>query len=162
MHGLLVSMFSLYAKKQLSLTPIEIGYLLSIYGITTIIVRGFLLNKLIVKFTESKLIYVGFFGVLISLFILTIPSKLLIYSGIILFSICSSFIGIILQSDISKKVSKNSQGSLMGVISALNSISQIIAPLVGGFILNYFIPANLLYLCMILMIIIIILKIKEN
>jgi len=45
----------------------------------------------------------------------------------------------VIVSDISRKAKEGEKGKFMGVLDAIGSISQIISPLIGGFIIsNYY------------------------
>jgi len=135
-HALFVCMFSLYAKIQYNMDASGIGFLLTYYGILTIIMRGILLKHFIAKFGEQRLLGVGVVGVMIDYGILIIKNYIMVILGITIFAVAGAFVGTFLQAEIARKTPKRNQGGMMGLINSMDSISNIIMPVLGGFLIT--------------------------
>ena len=143
-HALWVSTFALYARRQLNLNSSDIGYMLAYIGLITIILRGFLLGKIIKLFGENRLKIIGIALVMIGLLFSTIVTNYRMFLGVMtLFAVGNGFSRPLLTAGISKSVSGQEQGAILGVSNSLGSLSRIIGPLAGGFIINYFPPGVL-------------------
>ncbi|NIO44195.1 MAG: MFS transporter [Candidatus Aenigmarchaeota archaeon] len=158
-----ISTFALYAQKQLGFNATDIGYSLTYIGFLSIIIRGVLLSKMINFFGEKRLKYIGVVSIIIgmigSAFVFNWLTVLIIMT---LFSFGSGISRPVLLGEISRNVSAKKQGSAMGVANSLVSIAQIIGPLIGGFIINYFIPGILGIISAIIIFIGLLLMIRED
>ena len=143
-HALWVSTFALYAKRQLNFNSSDIGYMLAYIGLITIILRGFLLGKIIKLFGENRLKIIGILLVIIGLLFSALVTNWWMFLGVMtLFAVGNGFSRPLLTAGISKSVSGQEQGAILGVSNSLESLSRIIGPLAGGFIINYFPPGVL-------------------
>ena len=142
-HSIYVSNFALYAERQLNFTAAHIGFVLTFIGVISIILRGFLLSKIIDWLGEINIQYLGISFVIAAMILLSFANLPIFIIAMALFSVGSGLSRPVLVGNISKQISPNEQGSIMGVTSSLGSISQIIGPLVGGFMINYFFPGSL-------------------
>lgn len=142
-HMLYVSNFALFTSKRFGIGPASIGYFLTYIGLTSIILRGFLLEKLIEMFDEERLQFMGFlsliFGMLTAVFV---ENPWIFLIPITLFSFGSGILRPILSGTVSRSVSSKNQGVLFGVTGALGSVAQISAPIISGFLLQYFVPGS--------------------
>ncbi len=68
----------------------------------------------------------------------------------------------LLVGSVSKLASPKEQGAVMGVTNSLGSVAQIIGPLVGGAIINYFFPGCLGLVAAIIVVAGIVLMLTEN
>lgn len=143
-HQIWVSTLALYAAKQLGFGAQEVGFVLMYIGIISIVIRGFLLPKLIDWIGEKRLTYIGLgsmiLGMLIILLVRTWPFLLVAVS---FFSFGGGAARPLLTGAISNSVSGKEQGAILGLSNSLGSISQIFGPLIGGLVINYFIPGIL-------------------
>jgi len=87
---------------------------------------------------------VGLFSLLTAFILLTfINNSWLLLLVLTFFAFGGSFVRPILTANISRSVSHQQQGTILGVTSSLQSLSQIIGPILGGFILTNFSPNSL-------------------
>jgi len=137
-HTLYVSNFSLFGERQFGLTVELVGYMLAYIGLVSIILRGFILNKLIDNFSEATLVKAGFLldmsGLLILATTHTLPA---LFFAITLFSVGSGLLRPTLLGEISRSASEDKQGEVLGISGSLSSIAQIVGPIIGGFALTY-------------------------
>jgi len=139
-----VGSFALYAQKKLGLGSEGIGYILTYIGFISIIIRGVLLSKIIDAFGEHRLRYAG----MASIFLGMIGSVLATHWFwmiviMTLFSFGSGILRPVMIGSISRSAPEDQQGAALGVANSLVSIAQIIGPLLGGFMINYFVPESL-------------------
>jgi MFS transporter, DHA1 family, tetracycline resistance protein len=143
-HALWVSTFALYANRQLGMNTAQIGLSLAGVGLVSIILRGFLLPKLINIFGESKLIASGMASMALSLFLTAFIHDVWSFAALLMFFAYGSGLSRpLLMGAISRSVSSKEQGSILGVANSLGSFSQILGPLLGGFLLTTFFPGSL-------------------
>ena len=162
-HALWVSTFALYAKRQLNLDATHIGYLLAYIGLLTIILRGVLLGKIIDLFGENRLRITGAVLIIVGLMLSAFVTKWWMFLGVMtLFAVGTGLSRPLLIGSISRSVSGQEQGALLGVSNSLGSLSRIIGPLIGGFIINYFHPGVLGFISALVMTIGLILMLKTQ
>lgn len=134
--------FALFAERRFTwqghaVTPREISYLLGYVGFLGIVLQGFLIGKLVKRFGESALVSAGFISLVIGYLILG-PCRDI--ATLILVSTISSFGNGVLRPTLSSLVSQNAgpaeQGVVLGLNQGLNSIAQVLAPILGGVLIG--------------------------
>ena len=131
--------FPIFAQKQLSYTAQYVGYTLTLIGFVGIIVQLLILGKLVNKFGDKRTSEIGFFLLAVGFLLLTFTHNTVLLSlalivitpGIVLSSSTTS-------SLLTQSVSKHKHGEVLGIHQSINSICQIIGPLLGGLILAKF------------------------
>lgn len=152
---ILTSNMAIYGDKKFAINAQEMGLVLTGIGLITIIMQGGLLKTLIKKFGEKKLLYFSYFSLFIAFFALSlIKQKELIYFPLMLAAVGWGLFRPIMMGNISRKASDKEQGAVLGVASSLGSISQMIGPVAGGFILSNFYYEYLIYFEIILLFVI--------
>ena len=115
----------------------EVGYVFTFMGTVSLIVQMGFLKKLSTKFGESNLVIMGFLSMAIGYFIigetLTLPFLL---TAITISSFGSCILRPSLTSQITKHVSRDQQGAVLGVAQSLQSIAQVMAPMIGGYLIG--------------------------
>jgi DHA1 family tetracycline resistance protein-like MFS transporter len=143
-HTIFVSTYALYGERQLGFGALETGYALTFVGITNIILRGMLLSKLIDFFGENLLRKLGVISLIIGFLILSVVHSTVLFGvTIILFAFGSGVLRPLILSFISRQTSDSKQGEVMGLTGSIGSITQIISPLLGGYIISAY-PAGML------------------
>lgn len=152
---ILTSNMAIYGDKKFGINTQEMGLLLTGIGLISIVMQGGLLRFLIKKLGEKKLLFVAYFSLLISfLFLVLVQNKNLIYLPLMLSAVGWGLFRPIMMGNISRKAADNEQGAVLGVASSLGSITQIIGPVIGGFILANFYYDYLIYFEIILLLVI--------
>ena len=162
-HSMYVTSLAFYAERVLGFDSANIGFLLTYVGVISIVLRGFLLPRLIDTFGELRLLYFGVISVLVSMFSLVFLDKwwmFLISST--LFAAGSGISRPLFMGEISRRAPGKEQGAIMGVAGSLGSLSQIIGPLVGTGMINYFFPGSLGIATGLTIAVALFLMIKEN
>lgn len=134
--GLFFGGFALYAERRFSLSTSGVSYSFAYAGLLGIFVQGFLLRRLIGTLGESKLLVIGFLAQIVSQIFLAIAwSVPAMYAAITALAF-TGFLRPVIASLLSRRTRPNEQGAVMGVTQSLSSISQIIGPLVAGFLIG--------------------------
>jgi multidrug resistance protein len=146
-------------KEQVGFTDEQNGYAFSFMGLVTALAQGLFLGKLNKKFGEQKLILYGCVllavaGVVLPVFAtktLFIPFELF---AIILLGLSSAFFNPALSAMISKSVSMQEQGKVLGINQSFGSLARAVGPALGGFFygLNYRMPYWMATLLMLIVI----------
>jgi multidrug resistance protein len=146
-------------KEQVGFTDEQNGYAFSFMGLVTALAQGLFLGKLNKKFGEQKLILYGCVllavaGVVLPVFAtktLFIPFELF---AIILLGLSSAFFNPALSAMISKSVSMQEQGKVLGINQSFGSLARAVGPALGGFFygLNYRMPYWMAALLMLIVI----------
>jgi MFS transporter, DHA1 family, tetracycline resistance protein len=134
--------FALFAERRFTwrghaVTPREISFLLGYVGFLGIVLQGFLIGRLVKRFGEAALVSAGFISLVVGYIILgpcrDIPLLIVV-------STISSFGNGVLRPTLSSLVSQNAgpseQGVVLGLNQALNSVAQIVAPILGGILIG--------------------------
>jgi DHA1 family tetracycline resistance protein-like MFS transporter len=136
-HVVWVSNFAIFSKNKVGAEPNDIGWLLAYIGLISIIFRGFLMQKLIDRFSERKLIGAGSILLILGLVSAVFVNKLWMMPVVMgFFSTGTGLLRPLILGDISRNVASRYQGSVLGITSSLSSIAQIFGPIIGGFVLT--------------------------
>ena len=129
---------SLFANRQLTINgkpfgPSEVAYILAYGGLLGIILQAWIVGRLVHKFGEERLVYAGFLAMVVGYMVLSQSEHL----PLALFSLTFSSIGHgilrpVLSSLLSKSAGRAQQGAILGVNQSMQSIAQIISPVIGG------------------------------
>jgi len=115
----------------------EVGYLFTFMGCVSLFVQMGFLKKLSKKFGEEKLVISGFIAMAVGYFIIGETSTMpFLLFAMLLTSFGSSVLRPSLTSQITKNVPRNQQGAILGVTQSLQSMAQIAAPMIGGFMIG--------------------------
>lgn len=128
--------FALYAERRFGMQTSGVSYALAYAGLLGIFVQGFLIQRLLKAFGESRLLVIGFLAAITSMLLLgfaSSPSGL--YAGITALSL-TGFLRPVISSLLSRRTSPQEQGAIMGLTQSLSSISQILGPLLAGVLIG--------------------------
>ena len=118
--------------------PKEVGYLYAYSGLMGAIIQGGMIGKLVARFGEINIVVASF--VLLTLGYVALGASyqlpLLLISGT-LSAWGHGMVRPALTALLSRQVSSTEQGTVLGLSQSLNSILQIVAPVVGGFLIGH-------------------------
>ena len=141
--SIFMSGFPLFAERRFAwhghpFGPKEVGYIYAYLGLLGVILQGGLIGPLVKAFGELTVVRAGFFFGMVGLAVLgftyTIPLLLVVTA------LSSSGTGVVrpvLTSLITQKAGRSEQGVVLGLTQSLNSIAQIIAPAIGGLLIDH-------------------------
>lgn len=129
--------FAYFSKDVFGFGPPQMGLAFTVMGITSVILQGFLVGRIVNYFGEQKVIVYGLAITALS-FVLIIMAKgrvsLIIY--LTLSGLAMSLVRPGITSLISKKAVAG-QGETMGTMSSFDSMGRIIGPVVSGQVYLY-------------------------
>jgi DHA1 family tetracycline resistance protein-like MFS transporter len=115
------------------------GFSLAVVGVTAAVVQGFLVRRIIPGLGEKKSLIVGvLIGAAAQVLYGVVPQGWMLYLALPI----GAFGGIAApaaQGLMSKEVPANSQGMLQGGVSSVNSLTQILGPLIATNLFSFFI-----------------------
>jgi MFS family permease len=140
--SLFISGFALFAERRFTYQgrpfgPREIGYIFGYVGLLGIILQGGLIGRLVKRFGELSLVAAGFIALVIGYFGLGIASSfaLLMLTGT-LAAFGNGVIRPALTSLITQQAGRQEQGVVLGITQSLMSMASIVAPIVGGLLIE--------------------------
>ena len=135
--ALLQTMFTLWAKDQLGLDARATALLLAYLGVLSVVVQGGLIGPLTRRFSEARLIFSStvVFGISMVAWALT-PSVPVLLVVLIPMAFSSGVLNTVINSAITRVVSRDEIGGALGTSASLESLSRIIGPLLGGWLIG--------------------------
>jgi DHA1 family tetracycline resistance protein-like MFS transporter len=141
--SMFMSGFPLFAERRFNwhnhpFGPKEVGYVYAYLGLLGVILQGGLIGRLVKIFGEPNLVRAGFFCGMAGLAALGFTYGVL--PLLLVAAVASSGMGAIrpaLTSLITQKAARSEQGVVLGLTQSLNSIAAIVAPAVGGLLIDH-------------------------
>ncbi len=129
----------MYALTRFELTAVQTGYVLTYVGVLSVITQGFLVGRITNRFREDILIGISVivmaFGLLgwavapTVLFLLIIMAPTAVAGGLL---------NTVLTSTLTKAVTTDEVGGIIGFSTSIESLTRVIAPTLGGYLLVTF------------------------
>jgi MFS family permease len=139
--GTFFTNLSLVLQLQAKLPANLVGIPAVFFGIANIIFQIFLLGRAVEAFGEKRLIPIGFIAILFAGIGMFFTTTLLFTIVItIAMSLGLTLLRPSLTSLLSHASGEHEQGKVLGVSVSLDSLAQIIGPLLGGFLIDRFTP----------------------
>jgi predicted MFS family arabinose efflux permease len=133
------TIFALYAQYKLNLTPQVVGYILAYVGVLSVLVQGVGIGILTRKFSENQLIISGLWLMMFGLLGWALTPNLDILLIVMLpLALAGGVLNTVINSSISKAVAVDEIGGMLGLSASLESITRVISPTIGGFLLQQF------------------------
>jgi DHA1 family tetracycline resistance protein-like MFS transporter len=126
----------LYTTFKFGWGPKENGWSLAAVGIMSLIVQGFLLGRLLKRFSPRRLVLAGLVSSSLAYALWGAASQGWMMYAVIFLNLLSYTITASIQSIISSAADPQSQGQAMGAVSSLNSLMAVVAPLCGAPLLS--------------------------
>jgi len=131
--AMLTSGFALFGERRYHYGVKEVGYVFAWVGLLGIILQGSLMRPLVKMFGERKLVWTGFAGNMVGYGLLawsrTLPQLL---TATTVSSYGNGVLRPSVTALITHQAGRREQGVVLGLTQSLTSISQIIAPLIAG------------------------------
>jgi MFS transporter, DHA1 family, tetracycline resistance protein len=130
------SVFSLYAA-AIGLSAATTGYVLAYVGLLSVIVQAGLIGPLTRRFRENGLIITGLWIMTGGLIAWACTGQLwLLFIVLLPLALSGGVLNTVIQSAISKSVSRSEIGGTLGLSVSLESVTRVIAPTLGGVLLQ--------------------------
>ncbi len=136
------TIFALYALQRFNLSAQSTGYVLTYVGVLSVFVQGFLIGRLTARFSEIYLILAS--TVLMAAaslgwaFTPSIPVLLIVLAPM---SLAGGVLNTVINSAITQTAPPVEAGGLLGLSTSLESLTRVIAPSLGGLMLQGIGPA---------------------
>ncbi|HKX29996.1 MAG TPA: MFS transporter [Blastocatellia bacterium] len=135
--SLYVTMFSLFADRQLHFTAKEAGRYLGFIGLLGIFWQGGVIGPFVKRFGDFRALMIGLAASAVGLYYLSLVDvwwKLTIVA--IFFSFGHGTARPALTSVVTQTAPPNRRGGVLGAMTSIESFTRIIAPIMGGWIIN--------------------------
>lgn len=130
------SIFALYSQ-SIGLSPQITGYVLAYVGLLSVIVQAGLIGILTRRFQESWLIITGLWLMAGALLAWAFTGSLIVLLIVLLpLALAGGVLNTVIPSAITKSVSREEVGGMLGIAASLEAITRVIAPSIGGLLLQ--------------------------
>lgn len=137
----ITSSLALFVKHQLNFGPEDVGMALLLVGIFRTVFQLTALPKIIDNFTLKGIRVAGLTIMFLAMVLVGFTvTRFALYGVIVLFSIGGGMTRPMIITSITNYSRVSDRGKLMGVTDSLASVSQIIGPLIGGFVIEHYNP----------------------
>ena len=131
------TIFLLYALAKFNLTARDTGFVLTYVGVLSVIVQGFLVGRLTSRYREDLLITASVALMAISLLGWALaPSLIWLYIIMTPTALSGGLLNTLLSSTLTKAVAPQEVGGILGLSASVESSTRIIAPILGGVLLQ--------------------------
>ncbi len=137
--ALFQSVFALYAQYRLGLDAQTTGYVLAYVGLLSVLVQGVAIGKLTARFAESRLIFAA--SVMMGLSLLAwafAPNLVALLVILAPIAFAGGTLNTVLSSALTKAVTREEIGGTLGLASSVESVTRVIAPTLGGFLIEFY------------------------
>jgi DHA1 family tetracycline resistance protein-like MFS transporter len=137
--ALFQSVFALYGQYRFGLNAQNIGYILTYVGILSVITQGVIVGKISDHYPDQKIIFYSTLLIAISFLAWAFSPSLIILLIILLpIAMNAGILNTIINSALTKAVPPVEFGGILGLSAALESATRVIAPSLGGLLLEKF------------------------
>ncbi len=131
-QGILYNSWVLYTTFKFGWGPSENGASLAAVGIMSIIVQGFLLGRLLKRFSARRLALMGLASSCAAYALWGLAPTGGFMVGVIFFNLLGFTVNASIQGLVSSAVDNQEQGRTLGTVVAINSLMAVVAPLVAA------------------------------
>jgi DHA1 family tetracycline resistance protein-like MFS transporter len=130
------TVFSLFAQ-AIGIEARTTGFILAYVGVLSVITQGGLIGLLTRRFRENALLISGLWIMGLSLLGWAFTRNLATLLVLLLpLAVSGGMLNTVIQSALSKSVSREEVGGTLGLASSLEAITRVIAPTLGGFLIQ--------------------------
>ncbi len=122
----------LYTTFKFGWGPLQNGYSMAAVGVTSALVQGVLLSRLLARFSAWRLAVIGLASSTLAYTLFGLATQGWMMFAVILANMLGSTVAPVFQSIISRSADEKSQGKTMGAVSGINSLMAVVAPLFGA------------------------------
>lgn len=131
------SIFSLYAASFLHLSSQTTGFVLAYVGVLSVLVQGVGIGLITKRFRENAIIITALWLMVIGLAGWAVTPSLPVLLLVMLpLALGGGILNTVLNSAISKAVIPAEIGGMLGISSSIESVTRVISPSAGGFLLG--------------------------
>ncbi len=139
--AMLQTVFSLYALRRFDLGEQQTAFILTYVGLLSVIVQGGLIGPLTKRFSELTLILVSIGVMALGLLGWAFaPGVAVLLIVLVPIAAAGGVMNVTLRSTITKSVTKQEYGGILGLQSSFESLTRVIAPTLGGLLIGWLGP----------------------
>ena len=125
--------FVLYTSFKFGWGPAQNGWALFAVGLMSVLVQGFLLKHLLLRYSARTLALVGLTASTLTYFAFGAATQgWMMFVIIVLGNLLGGGASAVIQSLVSNAADSRSQGQTMGAVTSLNSLMAVLAPMLGA------------------------------
>ena len=159
---LLISNMGLLGIAQFHITAEQVSFYMVWIGVIRVSTQTFLISRILRFFGENHALITGIFSMIIAMVTLVfITEYVFVFIPLVFLAYGTGVSRPILTSILTNSVTQKETGAILGVNNSLTSVSQIIAPIIGGFIIEY-LPSQTLPLLSAIIFILLILFLRNR
>ena len=144
---LFITNFGLLAENQFHVAADQVGFYMAWIGVLRVGIQAFLIARILRSFGERNILQTGIVALILSMIGLAFSTNYqLVFVPLVFLAYATGVVRPILTSKLTNSVTKKETATLLGVSNALTSVAQILTPIVGGFVIQYFPSQTLLLL----------------
>jgi DHA1 family tetracycline resistance protein-like MFS transporter len=128
----LYTVWVLYNNFKFGWGPEENGWSLAVVGIVAVLVQGVLMGRLLKIFPVQKLVIMGLVSSVLAYTLWGAATEGWMMYAVIALNLLGGTVAASVQSLISSAADSKSQGQTMGAVSALTSLTAVVAPMLGA------------------------------
>ena len=131
------TVFSLFARERLGLDARTTSFVLTYVGVLVVLVQGVGIRLLVRRFTDKQLVFGG--SALLALSLLAwafSPSLGVLLVVLAPLALASGVLRVAVNTALTRSVWPEEVGGTLGLSAALSSLTRVVAPTVGGFLLG--------------------------
>ena len=122
----------LYTTFKFGWGPLENGWSLAAVGLTSAIVQGLLLGRILKRVSPRRLAVMGLISSTLAYLLWGAATQSWMIFAIIFANLLGATVSATFQSIISSAADEKSQGQTLGAVSGLNSLMAVVAPAIGA------------------------------
>jgi len=131
------TIFSLFAQQRLGLDARTTSFVLTYVGLLVVLVQGVGIRLLVRRFTDKQLVFGGSILLALSLLAWALSPSL----GVLLvvlapLALASGVLRVAINTALTRSVWPEEVGGTLGLSASLSSLTRVLAPTVGGFLLG--------------------------
>jgi DHA1 family tetracycline resistance protein-like MFS transporter len=135
---LFISNISLFGAAQFHATAEQVSFYMVWIGVIRVGIQTVLIARILRFFGETRALVTGIFSMIISMVTLVFSAAyLFVFVPLIFLAYGTGVSRPLLTSKLTNSVTQKETGTILGVNNSLTSVAQIIAPILGGFIIEY-------------------------
>lgn len=134
---ILHTVWVLYTTFRFNWSPQQNGWSLFLVGATGLIVQGFLLKRLILRWGAQRLVVAGLISATICHLGWALATQSWVMYALIAANLLSYAVVPTMQSLVSAAADDKTQGQTMGSVAALSSLASVLAPMLGAPLLGF-------------------------
>lgn len=129
--------FAVYTDVRFGFGPDDNAWLFAFLGLVAVFVQGFLIRRLLPRFGEARLAVTGMVVMTVAFLLMALaPQAWMLFPIIGLMAFGSGIATPSVTALISRRVTPQEQGSVLGGVQALISLTMVVGPLFAGYVFD--------------------------